>query len=578
MTTAADIQAKATPANARLTLALATPVSREAIYRIRHEVYALELGQHSPESDRRLTDPLDEFNTYIVAVVEDRVVGFVSITPPGAAYSLDKYFDRRKLPFPIDDVLYEVRLLTVVPGSRDRGIGPLLMYAAFRWIEEQGGRAVAALGRREVLGLYQKAGLQPTGEEVTAGAVQYRLLYGAMERLRSRLSGRWKLLERLLVGIDWDLPLPLEKEEVCYHGGDSFRAIGDEFRELDRRAKVINADVLDAWFPPSPRVLRALHEHLEWLVRTSPPTGSEGLERTIARRRSVEPDCILAGGGSSDLIFLALTQWLSPASRVMILDPMYGEYAHVLTKVVGCMVDRFRLPSSTGFRLDADRWAEAVERGDYDLAIVVNPNSPTGQHVGRREFEDVLERISTRTRVWVDETYVDYVGPGASLERWAAGSDSVVVCKSMSKAYALSGMRVGYLCASPGTIRQLRPFSPPWAVGLPAQVAAVGALDDPEYYAERWEETHRLRERLACGLERELSIDVLPGVANFLLCRFPVEGPDASAIGAAARVRGLYLRDVGNMGSGLGSHAFRIAVKDSETNGTMIAILREIMS
>ncbi len=572
------MQATASAANGRLTLALAAPADRESIYRIRHEVYALELGQHSPEGERRLTDSLDEFNTYIVAVVDGRVVGFVSITPPGAEYSLDKYLERGKLPFPIDNVLYEVRLLTVIPGCRDRGIGPLLMYAAFRWIEEQGGRAVAALGRREVLGLYQKAGLQPTGEKVTAGAVHYRLLYGGMERLRSRLWARKKVLQRLLEGIAWDLPLPLEREEVCYHGGDSFRAIGDEFRDLDRRALVINADVLDAWFPPSPRVLRRLHEHLEWLVRTSPPTGSEGLVRTIARRRGVEPDCILTGGGSSDLIFLALTRWLSPKSRVLILDPMYGEYAHVLSNVVGCRLDRFRLSSSNGFRLDPERWAETVERGAYDLAIVVNPNSPTGQYVGRQEFERALERIPAGTRVWVDETYVDYAGPGASLERWASGSDSVVVCKSMSKVYALSGMRVGYLCASPGIIRQLRSFSPPWAVGLPAQVAAVGALDDPEYYAERWEETHRLRERLASGLERELSIDVLPGVANFLLCRFPVNGPDAAAVCAAARERGLYLREVGSMGTGLGSHAFRIAVKDSATNAAMISILRDVLS
>src|SRR5437870_4665230 len=93
----------------------------------------------------------------------------------------------------------------------------------------------------------------------------------------------------------------------CYHGGAFFGAIGDEFDTLSRSADVISADVLDAWFPPSLMVTAALSEHLPWLVRTSPPTGCEGLVRTIARARNIPESCVLAGGGSSDLIFLSLT-------------------------------------------------------------------------------------------------------------------------------------------------------------------------------------------------------------------------------------------------------------------------------
>src|SRR5207344_1800686 len=101
-----------------------------------------------------------------------------------------------------------------------------------------------------------------------------------------------------------------------------------------------NADVLDAWFPPAPGVTDTLQAHLPWLLRTSPPTDCAGLVGAVATARGVAPENILPGAGSSDLIFRAFRHWLTAGSRVLILDPTYGEYSHVLEKVIGCTVDR----------------------------------------------------------------------------------------------------------------------------------------------------------------------------------------------------------------------------------------------
>jgi histidinol-phosphate/aromatic aminotransferase/cobyric acid decarboxylase-like protein len=80
-----------------------------------------------------------------------------------------------------------------------------------------------------------------------------------------------------------------------------------------------------------------------------------------------------------------------------------------------------------------------------------------------------------------DEAYVRYAGMDQSLAQWAAESTNVVVCTSMSKMYALSGMRVAYLISNAPTAAALRRWTPPWAVSLPAQLAAVAALRDPAY-------------------------------------------------------------------------------------------------
>jgi len=556
-------------------LEIASVDDRIAIYRARHEVYARELGQHAANAAGRLRDTLDDDNVYLVARVDGELGGFVSITPAGQpTYSIDKYFARASLPFAVDEGLCEVRLLTVLKEHRGRELATLLMYGALRWVEAHGGKHIAALGRREVLDLYFKVGLQSMDRRIESGAITYELLHATVAALREQTEQFGGLLERLEERTDWRLPFSFRKPAACFHGGAFFAAIGERFNHLERAGSIINADVLDAWFPPAPGVLAALGEHLPWLLRTSPPTDCRGLIETIATARGVKPENILPGAGSSDLIFRALRHWLTPRSHALILEPTYGEYAHVLERVIGCTVDRLTLRRQEGYEVNLAR-LETAFADKYDLVVLVNPNSPTGQHIPRCELETLLRRIPQRTRAWVDETYIEYAGPGESLEAFAAQSENIVVCKSMSKVYALSGARAAYLCAGPHQLEALRAITPPWVVSLPAQVAAVRALQELDYYRARWIETAGLREELASGLAG-LGCEVLPGVANFLLCHLPEDGPDAATLVRRCRERDLFIRDTALMGASMGGRTVRIAVKDRETNERMLRILSEV--
>ncbi|MEX2273114.1 MAG: histidinol-phosphate aminotransferase family protein [Vicinamibacterales bacterium] len=562
-----------------LKIAIATPRDREAIYRARHDVYARELGQHPSGGDGRLADALDDVNLYFTASAGGELLGFISLTPPGGPLSLDKYRPRSDYPFAIDDRTWEVRLLTVLAPHRRRAIAVLLAYAAFRWIAAHGGRRIVAMGRIELLPFYNALGLLSTGLPVSSGAVTFEVLTADIDTLEQQASTAFNLprmLERSAPHLDWQLPIAFRSPARCFHGGAFFKAIGEDFTHLDRRHEVINADVLDAWFPPAPGVLESLRGHLDWIIRTSPPTDCAGMIRAIALARGVPESSILPGAGSSDLIFLAFGLWLQRTSRALILDPMYGEYAHVLEKVIGCTVERLHLSRDDGYRIDLAT-LERLLAEPFDVVVIVNPNSPTGVHVPRETLERLL-RSSAARRIWLDETYVDYAAPGQSLEHFAAASHNAVVCKSMSKAYALSGARAAYLCGSSALLEDLRAGTPPWAVSLPGQIAAVTALADPAYYLARWSETARLREALARDLRNLARWDVVPGVANFLLCHLPEDGPDAAAIAGACRPHGLYLRDASAMGRSLGRHALRIAVKDAATHTRMLAILGDVLA
>lgn len=559
----------------RLRVVEADAAMREQIYRNRHEVYAAELGQHPLNGEARLTDAIDDYNVYLAACDGDRLVGYISITPPGhRAYSIEKYLPRDEIPVTFDDGLYELRLLTVTASRRSRVVAAVVMYAALRWIADRGGRQIVAMGRLEVVPMYRRIGLTPRGVSIQSGSLTFELLTGEISELQRTAQRMGHLVGRIRETSEWELDVPFTRPAPCYHGGAFFESIGEEFDDLNRRNEIINADVLDAWFPPAPAVLQAISEHLPWLARTSPPTRCAGLTRTIAGVRGVPEESIALGAGSSDLIFRVLPRWLTPRSRVLLLDPTYGEYAHVLEHVIGCEIARHTLSPDDGFAVDIDRLRRDL-RG-CDLAVIVNPNSPTGRYVPSEALRDVIETALRGTRFWIDETYIEYVAGAPSLESFAATASNVVVCKSMSKVYALSGMRAAYLCGEPDTIADIHGITPPWVIGLPSQVAAVEALRATDYYEGRYRETHALRAELAARLRALPGFRVFDSVANFLLCI--VDNPlwTPTAIVEACAARGLFIRDASGMSAGRRVSAIRLAVKDAETNARMADIMERI--
>lgn len=360
---------------------------------------------------------------------------------------------------------------------------------------------------------------------------------------------------------------------VCEHGGAFFDAIGVEFDDLTHRNDIINADVLDAWFPPSPKAIAAIRKHLSWLLHTSPPIASEGLTQVISRVRGIPKNCILPAAGSSELLYLAFRQWLNPGSRALVLDPSYGEYAHLFENVIGCRFDRFELSASQDFQVDLIKLSEQL-KSHYNLLVLVNPNNPTGQHLTKSVLIEWLRRVPSSTRVWIDETYIEYVGADESLEDFASQSSNVVVCKSMSKVYGLSGARVGYLVANATIISDLQRLMPPWTVSLIAQVAAVFALQDSEYYVQRYEQTRQNRQQLIKALLKMPQWRIFSSSANFVLCQLPEQGPDSATLTRLCQQQQLFIRDLSRLSNLFGPRFIRLAVKDGATNNCMVEILR----
>ena len=280
------------------------------------------------------------------------------------------------------------------------------------------------------------------------------------------------------------------------------------------------------------------------------------------------------------MLFSLLPRLLDADSRVLLLRPTYGEYEHVLRHVVGCHVDYFDVHPDT-LELDANALATVAPR--YDAVFLVNPNSPTGKHCP--DLGAFIDKIrGSKTWAWVDETYIDYVADvtptasvrtpygdvrpaekGVSLEPKAG--PNLYVLKSLSKVVGLSGLRAAYVV---GDVDPYRRFVPPWAVPLPAQLAAVRALSDHEAY-------YKACRAEVCAARAELERDVaaaLPdarvheGCANFFLVDLP-DGMCATDVVERCRELGVYLRAVGD-------DRIRIAVRSGPDNARIALALLEV--
>lgn len=360
----------------------------------------------------------------------------------------------------------------------------------------------------------------------------------------------------------------------CFHGGASFDAVGTYFDRLESKNKVIRADVTDAWYDPAPNVMEALGKDLAWLLRNSPPTNSEGLVKAISKARGIPKENLLVGGGSSDLMFAFFPNYRF--DRVTILDPMYGEYSHIFENVLEKKVTRVRQTHEDGFKINIDDIIREAE--EDDIIVMVNPNSPTGQYLTRERMQDLLDKLPEETTLFIDETYIDFIGREQSIEGFITNHKNLVVLKSMSKVYALSGARVGYLAAHSEVIGQVKGYIPPWSVGLIGQVAGVEALKNEDYYRERIAETHRLRSDFSEKLGEIPGVVVYPGGANFVLLGIGDTGKKAQDVCDELARKNIYVRDASSMSSQFDQNFIRTSVRDRKSNYKIYSALREVLT
>ena len=358
-------------------------------------------------------------------------------------------------------------------------------------------------------------------------------------------------------------------------GGLVYDHIQRDFSSMGELDRVIPADVLDAWYPPAPLVLERIAAHLEWASHTSPPLHGQGLRSELARRRAIDPAHIVLGCGSSDLIFRLVPHFLSLPGPIAIPAPCYGEYGHVLEQIHGRPVALFHTDRN-GFEIDLDRFSAFIEKTSARGVCIVNPCNPSGRFIKRQELIELVAGLPD-VRFVIDETYIEYLGAEHSLESLCMAHENLMIIKSMSKIYALSGVRVGYAVVGSAHARTFIRRTPPYIVSTLGQMAAITALRSMPYYERRLAETRRLRQDLSASLSRIPGIRVVPSVINSLLLDLAETSWTAARLVEALARQGLLCRDISSQGLSDPQRYLRLAVLGDAHNHRSVEIIRDVL-
>lgn len=340
-----------------------------------------------------------------------------------------------------------------------------------------------------------------------------------------------------------------------------------DYVELERLglapAEVLDFSVNGNPYGPSPAVREAMSQVPP---ERYPDREALALRRALSTRLGVSPDRLLAGNGSAELLWLLALAFLRPGDRALVVGPTFGEYARVVA-LMGAELNTWVARPESGFAVEPEEVAWSLELVRPRLAFLCNPNNPTGAIVPL-EIISGWAQSYPQTLFAVDEAYLAFA-PGLR-SALTVGADNLLVLRSMTKDYALAGLRLGYAAGHEELIAALGRVRPPWSVNAVAQAAGLAALADEEHLRRSLENLAQAKSGLVDGLEG-LGLSPLSSAVHFFLLRVG----DGAAFRQALLSRGILVRDCASFGL---PDYVRIAARRPEENARLLEAIREVVT
>jgi histidinol-phosphate aminotransferase len=295
-------------------------------------------------------------------------------------------------------------------------------------------------------------------------------------------------------------------------------------------ARVVKLNTNENPYPPSPRVLEAIRAVPAAALQRYPQPMADAFRATAARVLGVPHDAVLAGNGSDDILTIATRTFLAPGDTLACPEPTYSLYP-VLARLQDARI--VAVPWGPGWSVPQGALVATGARAIY----LANPNAPSGTAVPAAAVEALARAFDGL--LLVDEAYADFAD-GHCLDL-ALRLPNVVVSRTLSKAYALAGVRFGFAVAHPTVIAEMAKVKDSYNCDALSIAAATAALDDQAYARGTWAKIRAERARLSRSLEA-LGWSVLPSQANFVLATVPGGRERAAALKEELKARGILVR------------------------------------
>jgi histidinol-phosphate aminotransferase len=319
---------------------------------------------------------------------------------------------------------------------------------------------------------------------------------------------------------------------------------------------------------PSPAAIAAVQALGAAQIGRYPDPEVVALRRALGEQLDLATGQIVVGNGSSELIWLVALAYARPAPEgVLIVGPTFGEYERAC-RLTGTAIQVASASPAERFAPDVDATAATVRAARPRVVWLCNPNNPTGLYLRRAQIARVLDAcVVAGALLVVDEAYLAFVREPDSLLS-LLDSEHLLLLRSLTKDYALTGLRLGCALAAPAIVRVLLSVQPPWSVNA-AQAVGVAALADAAHLARAQREVWTARAALLAGLARlRLQVPASPA-ANFVLVRVG----DAAAFRHALLHAGCVVRDCTSFGL---PEYVRLGVRTRAECETLLARIAEV--
>jgi len=297
--------------------------------------------------------------------------------------------------------------------------------------------------------------------------------------------------------------------------------------EQPRDGGIIKLNTNENPYPPSPRVLEAIARGLDDRLRLYPDPVGTAFRRAAADLHGVDPDMILAGNGSDDLLTILTRSFVGPGDVLAYPSPSYILY-RTLAEIQGARW--VEIPFDDAWTLSPEAFAEVRPR----LAFIANPNSPSGTVMGVSELARIADAVDCP--LVVDEAYVNFADSDAV--GLVKSHENVIVSRTFSKGYSLAGLRLGYLIARPEMVSGMIKVKDSYNCDTLSLLGGTAALLDQDHQAQTRAKILATRDRLTAAMRR-FGYLVPDSRANFVWC---TGGPPASPTYEALKARKILVR------------------------------------
>lgn len=353
-----------------------------------------------------------------------------------------------------------------------------------------------------------------------------------------------------------------------YQGGKPIAEVAREFGLDEAKIIKLASNENPLGMPESAR--QAMLNAMADIGRYPDSNGFE-LKAAITAKYDIPSEWITLGNGSNDILELAAHAFVQPTQSVVYAQYSFAVYA-LATQAVG---GRAIVVPAKHYGHDLTAMAKAVT-ADTRLIFIANPNNPTGTFIPAEEIEAFLKMVPSRVVVVLDEAYNEFLAPELQYDSiaWVRHYPNLLVSRTMSKAYGLAGLRVGFGIAQPAITDLLNRIRQPFNVNSLAQAAAIAALNDSQFL-QKSAKVNADGYRQLTQAFAAMDLEYVPSFGNFVLVKVGNNEGAGARVNLALLKQGIIVRPVGNYGL---PQWLRVSIGLPEENAAFIQALQKALA